>query len=113
MLEPFLGEIMLFAGNFAPKGWMACAGQSLPIAQYSALYAILGTMYGGDGGTVSFRLPDLRNAVPVGAGHDRAGNYRILGEYRVNSLSSHGTAAIATLGLNYCIAVEGVFPPRD
>ena len=57
----------MFAGNFAPRGWMFCQGQLLPISQNSALFAILGTTYGGNGQT-TFGLPDLRSRVPVGAG---------------------------------------------
>ena len=58
--EPFIGEISMFAGNFAPRGWAFCDGQLLSIAQNSALFSILGTTYGGDGRT-TFALPDLRN----------------------------------------------------
>ncbi len=64
-MDPFIGEVILFAGNFAPKGWAFCDGQLLPIAQYQALFSILGTTYGGDGVT-TFALPDLRGRVPVG-----------------------------------------------
>jgi microcystin-dependent protein len=62
--EAMLGEVKLFAGNFAPDGWFLCDGQLLPIAQYTALFSILGTTYGGDGRT-TFALPDLRAAVPM------------------------------------------------
>ena len=65
--EPFLGEISMFAGNFAPRGWAYCNGQLLLISQNSALFSILGTNYGGDGRT-TFALPDLRGRVPVGVG---------------------------------------------
>lgn len=65
--QPFLGEIALFAGNFAPRGWALAQGQILPIAQNQALFAIIGTLYGGDGRT-TFALPDLRGRTPVGAG---------------------------------------------
>lgn len=65
--EPFLGEIKMFAGNFAPRGWALCNGQLLPINQNSALFSLLGTTYGGDGET-TFGLPDLRGRVPVHAG---------------------------------------------
>jgi len=65
--EPLLGSIMLFAGTFAPRGWAFCNGQLLPISQNSALFAIIGTLYGGDGRT-TFALPDLRGRVPVGVG---------------------------------------------
>ena len=70
MSEPFLGQIVMFGGNFAPSGWALCDGQLLPIAQNSALFSILGTTYGGDGRT-SFALPDLRgrNPIHVGDGH--------------------------------------------
>ena len=67
-MEPFIGEIKLFAGNFAPRGFMFCHGQLLSIAEHTALFSLLGTMYGGDGRT-SFGLPDLRGRVVVGAGH--------------------------------------------
>lgn len=66
-MEPFIAQIMLFGGNFAPRGWAFCDGQLLPIAQYSALFSILGTTYGGDGRT-TFALPDLRGRVPCHAG---------------------------------------------
>ncbi len=65
--EALIGEVKLFAGNFAPKGWTLCEGQLLPISQNKALYSILGTMYGGDGKS-NFALPDLRGRVPVGVG---------------------------------------------
>lgn len=69
--EPFIGTITMFAGNFAPRGWMKCEGQLLPISQYSALFSILGTTYGGDGRT-TFGLPDLRGRVPMGTGNGPA-----------------------------------------
>ena len=68
MSEPFLGQITMFAGNFAPRGWAFCDGQLLPISQYQALFSLLGTIYGGDGRT-TFALPDLRGRVPIHAGH--------------------------------------------
>jgi len=67
-MEPFLAEIILFAGNFAPRGWALCQGQILPINQNQALFSLLGTTYGGDGRT-SFALPDLRGRVPIHPGH--------------------------------------------
>lgn len=66
--EPFIGEVKMFAGNFAPRNWALCEGQLLPISSYSALFSILGTTYGGDGRT-TFALPDLRGRVAVGAGN--------------------------------------------
>lgn len=66
-MEPFIGQIVLFGGNFAPRGWALCEGQLLSIAQNTALFAILGTIYGGDGRT-TFALPDLRGRTPIGYG---------------------------------------------
>jgi len=66
-LDPFIGEIIMFAGNFAPQGWAFCNGQLLPINQNQSLFAILGTVYGGDGRT-TFALPDLRGRVPLHPG---------------------------------------------
>lgn len=63
MAEPFLGEIKMFAGNFAPYGWAMCRGQLLQIAQYDALYALIGTTYGGDG-VQTFGVPDRRAGCP-------------------------------------------------
>lgn len=65
--DPFLGEIRMVGFNFAPRGWAQCQGQLLPIAQNSALFSLLGTMYGGNGQT-TFGLPDLRSRSPVGVG---------------------------------------------
>jgi microcystin-dependent protein len=64
MSEPYLGEIRCFGFMFAPLGWMKCAGQSLAIANYEALYAVIGTTYGGDG-QVNFNLPNLQGRVPM------------------------------------------------
>jgi microcystin-dependent protein len=70
MAEPFLSEIRIMSFNFAPKGWALCNGQLLPINQNQALFALLGTTYGGDG-RVNFALPDLRGRTPIhmGDGH--------------------------------------------
>jgi microcystin-dependent protein len=67
MSEPFIGQISLFAGNFAPKGWAFCNGQTMAIQQNSALFAIIGTTYGGNGQT-TFQLPNLQGRVPIGFG---------------------------------------------
>lgn len=67
-MDPFIGQVILFAGNFPPRGWAFCEGQILPINQNQSLYSILGTTYGGDGRT-TFALPDLRGRVPVGHGN--------------------------------------------
>jgi microcystin-dependent protein len=65
--DPYLGSIVMFAGNFAPQGWAFCAGQLLSISQNTALFSILGTTFGGDG-IQTFALPDLRGRGPVGTG---------------------------------------------
>ncbi|WP_370175032.1 phage tail protein [Leeuwenhoekiella palythoae] len=67
-MEPFIGQIILFGGNFAPVNWAFCNGQLLSTSQYQALFSILGTTYGGDGKT-TFALPDLRGRAPIGMGH--------------------------------------------
>lgn len=79
MSEPYIGEIVMFAGNFAPRGWQLCQGQLLSIAQNSALFSILGTTYGGDGVT-TFALPDLRSRVPVQQGQGPGLSQYVLGE---------------------------------
>jgi microcystin-dependent protein len=68
MAEPFLSEIRIFSFNFAPKGWALCNGQVLPINQNQALFALLGTTFGGDG-RVTFALPNLQARTPVHAGN--------------------------------------------
>lgn len=67
MSEPYVGEIRMFAGNFAPRGWAFCDGQLLAVSQNDALFNLFGTIYGGDGGT-TFGLPDLRGRIPIHAG---------------------------------------------
>ena len=68
MAQPYVGEIRLFAGNFAPAGWMFCEGQLLPISEYETLFNLIGTTYGGDGQS-TFGLPDLRGRVPLHQGN--------------------------------------------
>ena len=68
MAEPFLGQIIMFAGSFAPRGYALCDGQLLAISQNDALFSLLGTLYGGDGRT-TFALPDLRGRAPVHMGN--------------------------------------------
>ena len=167
MAEPFLGEIRIMSFAFAPKGWALCNGQSLPINQNQALFALLGTTFGGDG-RVTFALPDLRSRTPihVGNGHALGGK---AGE-QAHTLSTaempshtHAVRAVATqattatpnanmlatanggavytgatnptplspatiasvgggqahsnmqpfLTLNFCIALQGIFPARN
>jgi len=76
---PYIGEIRLFAGNFPPAGWAFCNGSILPISENDALFALIGTTYGGDGQT-TFALPDLRGRVPIGTGQGTGLSNRVLGE---------------------------------
>jgi microcystin-dependent protein len=68
MAQPYVGEIRMFAGNFAPAGWMFCEGQLLPISEYDVLFNLIGTTYGGDG-QETFALPDLRGRLPLHQGN--------------------------------------------
>ena len=79
MTQPYLGEIEIFGFNFAPKGWLMCAGQILPINQYQALFSLLGTTYGGHG-INTFALPDLRGRLAMGQGNGQGLTPRVIGE---------------------------------
>src|SRR5437868_1696979 len=68
MAQPYVGEIRMFAGNFAPAGWMFCEGQLLPISENETLFNLIGTTYGGDGQS-TFALPDLRGRIPLHQGN--------------------------------------------
>ena len=74
MAQPYVGEIRIFGGNYAPAGWMFCAGQLLPISEYETLFNLIGTTYGGDGQS-TFALPDLRGRLPI-----HYGNVMLIGE---------------------------------
>jgi microcystin-dependent protein len=67
MAQPYVGEIRMFAGNFAPNGWMFCEGQLLPISENETLFQLIGTTYGGDGQS-TFALPDMQSRVPIHQG---------------------------------------------
>ena len=103
MSEPFVGEVRMFAGNFAPRGWAFCDGQLLAVSQNDALFSLLGTIYGGDGRT-TFGLPDLRGRIPIHAGSGPGLSPRRLGAkageenvtLTVNQLPSHGHPLKAT-----------------
>jgi len=171
-MEPFTGQIQAFGFNFAPRGWAQCNGQLLAIAQYNALYSLLGTYYGGDGRT-TFGLPDLRSRSMVGIGQgpgldnikigqNGGANTHTLTDAQIPS-HAHGvkvavntgagdeaspTSMIASsangfsedatansflggvsssnvgggqafnmrnpyLGINICIALDGIYPPRN
>jgi microcystin-dependent protein len=79
MADPVLGEIRPFAGNYAPVGWEICAGQSLSVSAYTALFSLLGTTWGGNGVT-TFNLPDLRGRLPVGQGQGTGLTNRVVGQ---------------------------------
>jgi microcystin-dependent protein len=82
-MDPLLGDIELFAFDFAPSYWMTCEGQTLNISTNQSLFTLIGTTFGGDGIT-TFCLPDLRNALPM-----------------------------QDMGMHYCIAVQGIYPSRN
>lgn len=131
--EPFIGEITMFAGNFAPRGWALCDGQLLAISGNEALFSLLGTTYGGDGRT-TFALPDLRGRVVIHPGSgpglstyrlgqkggaenmtapegvpvkvERYGQRKVMPvETPHSNLQPYGT-------VNYIIALQGVYPSR-
>ena len=79
MSDPFVAEIRIFAGNFAPRGWAVCNGQLMPISQNTALFSLLGTTYGGDGKT-TFALPNLQGSAPLHPGQGNGLSQRFLGE---------------------------------
>ena len=175
MADQFLGEIRIFPFNFAPYGWAFCNGQLLPISQNSALFALLGTHFGGNGSS-NFGLPNLQGSVPIDFGQGAGLSYRNLGEvggeqavtlplsqtpahthaFQANAHPANNTipssltalarsepgyiyttgspqlAALATgavgnspggssphnnlmpyLTLNFCIAMQGIFPTRE
>jgi len=103
MSEPFVGEVRMFAGNFAPRGWAFCDGQLLAVSQNDALFSLFGTIYGGDGRT-TFGLPDMRGRIPVHAGHGPGLSERRLGSkagtedvtLTVNQMPSHTHALKAS-----------------
>lgn len=78
-MDPYIGDIRIFAGNYAPKGWMLCNGALLDISNYSTLFTIIGTTYGGDGMS-TFSLPDLRGRLPVGFGTGVGLTPRVIGQ---------------------------------
>lgn len=110
MHEPFLGEVTIFGGNFAPRGWEFCNGQLLKIAENTALFSLLGTTYGGDGRR-TFGLPDLRSRVPIHAGRVPGGPSIQPGE--TGEPLQTDTDPPGSLGLNYIIATVGTYPSRS
>lgn len=129
-MEEYMGIIKLFAGNFAPKGWLMCDGSTLPVSSYSALFSLLGTTYGGDG-IRTFKLPDLRSRVPIGTGQGSGLSNYSLGQMQgkenvtlgivnlpphshsatLNVSNSNANTSPATQGLT--LATPGVLVGRD
>jgi microcystin-dependent protein len=131
MSDPFIGEIRMFAGTFAPRNFAFCDGQLLSALQYDALFSLLGTIYGGDGRT-TFGLPDMRGRIPVHPGEGRglsqiiqgqkAGGYSsvemttditttrgvVVNKNRQSVLSSRGHQP--SLCINFIIALTGIYP---
>jgi microcystin-dependent protein len=98
MAQPYVGEIRIFAGNFAPAGWMFCEGQLLPISENETLFQLIGTNYGGDG-QETFALPDLRGRLPIHQGNgvslaETGGAEEIT--LTVNQIPAHTHPALAT-----------------
>jgi microcystin-dependent protein len=101
MAQPYVGEIRMFAGNFAPAGWMFCEGQLLPISENETLFQLIGTTYGGDGES-TFALPDLRGRLPL-----HQGNGFILAEtggaeeitLTVSQIPAHSHPMLASAGI--------------
>jgi microcystin-dependent protein len=165
MSSPYLAEIRIFAFGFSPKGWAMCNGQTLPINQNAALFALLGTTYGGNG-TTTFQLPNLQGATPVSTGPSNvlgqtggeANHTLTIGEMPSHTHVPEGSSAAASVGspagalwaqettnsyspsssgsmlpaaigsvggsqphnnmqpylvLNFCIALQGIFPTRS
>lgn len=109
-MDPFLGQIQPFGFNFNPRGWAFCSGQLLPIASNTALFSLLGTIYGGDGRT-TFALPDLRGRVPIHQGNGPGLSSRRIGSkggteenfLNVTQIPAHSHSAVGT--------VQGFFQP--
>ena len=142
-MEAFWGTILMFAGNYAPRGWMFCEGQELPIQQYQAIFALIGTTYGGDGKR-TFKLPDLRGRFPlqpnlsdpnmprVTAGQTGGSVinqvFNVPVQKAADPTKAETTTQVATtvapqgnavnnmppyVGINYIICVDGTWPDRD
>jgi microcystin-dependent protein len=115
--EPYLGEVRMFAGNFAPNGWAKCEGQLLSIAENSALFSLLGTTYGGDGQT-TFALPDFRGRAPIHSGQGPGLSNYFIGQQggtesttlTVNNLPAHNHTINGVLEDGNSASPTGNFP---
>ncbi len=105
MSEPYVGEILMFGGNFAPIGWAFCDGNELPISQNDVLFNLIGTTYGGDG-EQTFKLPDLQGRVPIHMGKNSSGSNYTLAEtggvesvtLSISQMAAHSHAPMAVAG---------------
>lgn len=102
MAQPFIGQILTFAGNFAPLGYLPCNGQSIPISQNDVLFALIGTTYGGDG-VNTFNLPNLQGRTPIHMGQGRG-----LSAYSIGQIAGVESVTLVTQqlpGHNHSVAV--------
>ena len=116
--DPFVGEVMMTAANFCPRGWAEANGQLVSINENTALFSLLGTTYGGDGRT-TFALPDLRGRTPAHVGGGRDVPQLKPGQMGGNTSVARDPAASGTvrtqptLGLRFCVAIQGIYPSRN
>jgi microcystin-dependent protein len=111
-MNPYLGSVLLFAGDFAPKGWAICDGRTLSIAQNSALFSLLGTLYGGDGKT-TFALPDLRGAAALSIGQLPGGQNYVQGEKIGSEMITLSTANLPSHTHGVSVPVTEAQPSSD
>lgn len=119
-MEPYIGQIILFAGNFAPRGWLKCDGTLLEIGVHTALYSIFGTLYGGDGRR-TFGVPDLRSRIPIGHGHGNGLTLHQLGArggaetvtLSISQMPAHTHTVYGVKGSGDSTSPQGAFPAED
>src|SRR5881227_1102463 len=115
MAQPYVGEIRMFAGNFAPAGWMFCEGQLLPISEYETLFNLIGTTYGGDGQS-TFALPDLRGRIPLHFGNGftlaETGGVETV-TLTTAQISAHSHALLATSNFAGTTSPQGNVPANS
>jgi microcystin-dependent protein len=105
-VDPYIGEIQMFAGNFAPRGWALCNGQLLSTQDHSSLFSIIGTIYGGNGST-TFALPDLRGRVPIHAGSGAGLSAYSLGQSGGSESTTHGHSSSDEIHSHELIGAPG------
>src|SRR6266850_2788687 len=121
MSQPFVGEIRMFGGNFAPAGWAFCSGQLIPISENDTLFNLIGTTYGGDG-QETFALPNLQSRVPVHAGQGPgiSQNYQLAETFgtesvtlTTNTIPIHNHAFQASTDFGQQAQPQGAFPAQS